>query len=528
VNRLRSSLAAISCLLSVGAVFHWHAWNARGSWSATVDETCYLRCATNTVALQRLDPQLVAFGIAPLPILVQWLPACTWALKRLQAAIALPSSRQGFALETSHALVGLACGTAISAKYSGVALVAVWGVLWTAVCLRNGPIKNLRQSPRAWLRSDWLAGLAVFLLATSVSCWGWHGFEFAAPHGVLADRSVSGQAWGPSSVLPAPLTAILEQQAHNARGHASMLFGEVSMHGWWYYFPALALMKSTPAELLLLVLSLFAVIACGFRMTRVGLRIVVRRHETPGSESLGIEVGRGVWCTALVVGSVLLFMVRVQIGYRYALPLLILAMMLSVDWLADMASKPTGRTSMASKWMGKKCDRLAIRGLVCLLCVVQLGSSWTNAPHYVSYLSPVLGGGGEAYRYVADSNVDWGQDLPALKQVIAELSIDPSRLALSYFGTANPAAYGIDAEDVEVLSRVSSDRFDFLAVSVNHLYGLSATASPLSQDFQRLRFAPVAARAGHSILIYSVAELLGSENVQTNEWMDVSTARAKP
>lgn len=64
----------ILCLLLVVAVLQWHTLRARQSWSATVDETCYLTHANITVHLRRLDPQLVAFGVAPLPILVQWLP----------------------------------------------------------------------------------------------------------------------------------------------------------------------------------------------------------------------------------------------------------------------------------------------------------------------------------------------------------------------------------------------------------------------------------------------------------------------
>ncbi len=66
-------------------------------------------------------------------------------------------------------------------------------------------------------------------------------------------------------------------------------------------------------------------------------------------------------------------------------------------------------------------------------------------PHYLSYVNEVAGGPRNAYRHLVDSAVDWGQDLPALEVFLAKNVPDQSDAYLSYFGTADPIAYGVRA-----------------------------------------------------------------------------------
>ncbi len=46
---------------------------------------------------------------------------------------------------------------------------------------------------------------------------------------------------------------------------------------------------------------------------------------------------------------------------------------------------------------------------------------------------------------MVDSSLDWGQDLPALKERLGHQN-SGDRVYLSYFGTGNPKYYGIEAE----------------------------------------------------------------------------------
>jgi hypothetical protein len=69
-------------------------------------------------------------------------------------------------------------------------------------------------------------------------------------------------------------------------------------------------------------------------------------------------------------------------------------------------------------------------------------------PHYLAYFNTLAGGPRQGYQFLVDSSLDWGQDLPGLKQWIdrnrTELGGELP-VYLSYFGTGNPAAYGVDA-----------------------------------------------------------------------------------
>jgi len=67
-------------------------------------------------------------------------------------------------------------------------------------------------------------------------------------------------------------------------------------------------------------------------------------------------------------------------------------------------------------------------------------------PGYLSYFNFAAGGARGGWRYLLDSNIDWGQDLLRLRAFMDENDVD--RIHLAYFGTADPLAYGIDYSKV--------------------------------------------------------------------------------
>lgn len=75
------------------------------------------------------------------------------------------------------------------------------------------------------------------------------------------------------------------------------------------------------------------------------------------------------------------------------------------------------------------------------------GALWTAAsaarahPHYLAYFNEAVGGPAQGYRYLVDSNLDWGQDLKLLGRRLHELGDPP--VILCYFGVADPSYYGI-------------------------------------------------------------------------------------
>ena len=78
--------------------------------------------------------------------------------------------------------------------------------------------------------------------------------------------------------------------------------------------------------------------------------------------------------------------------------------------------------------------------------IFYLITSIATYPSYLSYFNELAGGSSQGYKYLIDSNLDWGQDLPKLKQYLDENEID--NIYLEYFGQADPEHYGINYEPI--------------------------------------------------------------------------------
>ncbi len=83
---------------------------------------------------------------------------------------------------------------------------------------------------------------------------------------------------------------------------------------------------------------------------------------------------------------------------------------------------------------------------VALLLVWQAGEAIVAAPHFIAYFNEPSGGPDNGYRHLADSSLDWGQDLPGLAQWLAHHRQPDEKVYLSYFGSGDPLYYGITAE----------------------------------------------------------------------------------
>jgi hypothetical protein len=130
------------------------------------------------------------------------------------------------------------------------------------------------------------------------------------------------------------------------------------------------------------------------------------------------------------------------------------------------------------------------------LLVFQAVSAIFIAPHYLSYFNWLSGGPATGYRYLADSNVDWGQDLPALRQTLTHVGAQQPIVA--YFGTAPLDAYGIAAPLWSCNPAVEAMRPDWVAISATYLDGVYLPDDP----FSKFREIPPTARAAYSILLY--------------------------
>ncbi len=180
-----------------------------------------------------------------------------------------------------------------------------------------------------------------------------------------------------------------------------------------------------------------------------------------------------------------------HIGFRHvmpALPLLIL-----------------GSGGMLDHWLASRLGRAAV-----LLGMVWLVFASANVyPQGVAYFNEWAGGPKNGWRYLADSNIDWGQNYPELGLYMKRNDVKEARCFL--FGYDNPWHYmwegTLSPQEWPTAEMPGTARYHPLpgtyAISVNVLTGL--LLPPGQENYlEEFRGRTPTAYAGYSILIYNV------------------------
>jgi hypothetical protein len=207
------------------------------------------------------------------------------------------------------------------------------------------------------------------------------------------------------------------QRRHAADGHASWVLGRQSMQCLAWYFPFAWLVK-TPVALL-------AATGAG------AVLVAARLRRSP-------EVAVVILATPL-----LLLAVATSSGICNGVRQLLAA----VPFLAVAGG---GALSVLARTLA---GRAAAAGLVAWMAVALLRVH----PDAITYANEVAGGPTKTWRLLTDSNVDWGQSLPQLADVLRDVPV--RRLWLDYFGTAWPPAHGVGR-----FRKISDPRFGAGAV----------------------------------------------------------------
>ena len=322
--------------------------------------------------------------------------------------------------------------------------------------------------------------MALFVIG-GLTLWAIYRFEFHPLRGAGAFPSghpLAGWRWP----LPAPAYWKDFLSFYGERERYAFLAGRVSFAGWWYYFPFAFLIK-TPIPALLLI----------------GRALIVR-------VSRGSDRHRVV--ALLIPAAVyLLFTLLspIQIGYRHFIPVLPYLYVLAGKEV-DFRRVGRGLREKAVLWV-----RFAWPwAMVVWSAAVAL---WIH-PHYLAYFNEFAGGPDNGWRYLVDSNIDWGQDLPALRDVVERR--DLGRIKLSYFGSTPPSHYDLDFEPLPTWSETPEQGSPFTrtyypydpapgvyAISATHLQGV--VLDPDQWDtYAWFRDKEPFAKAGYSIFLYRV------------------------
>jgi hypothetical protein len=401
---------------------------------------------------------------------------------------------------------GLAFGAAQASKFSAVLLAPILMLLAVLWLLSGHEIhapfplpgsKRLSQRPglvRAYALGTVL--LIIFLIGFAL-VWVDYRFEVGT---VLAegrkldwlDERLEGDRWEPAArylfqelLVPAPkyIYGLAVKYGHTEAGRPAFLTGELSEEGWWYYFLIAFLIKTPVPFLVLLTVAMIRIVVQGTNFCQREAFLLV-----PALVWFGVNSSSGF-----------------NLGYRHLLPMLPFLFVFAGQIVA-VAGEQTFKVSEDFERIGR---RTVILSLVSILCAWQLVGTLRIHPHYLAYFNELVGGPENGYRYLVDSNLDWGQDLKGLGAYLKAQGID--QVELSYFGTADPAYYGISYHCLPSFGILSKDkcpiepdfqnRAGIFAVSATHLQGVYLD-DPHTFDWLRAR--EPEAVIGYSIFVYRV------------------------
>ena len=261
------------------------------------------------------------------------------------------------------------------------------------------------------------------------------------------------------------------QREHASQGHPTFLMGEYSNGGWWYFF-IVAFMLKTPIALIVLL----AIAAA---------RLLSRQQGTAWIDQAFLLLPAAI--------VFLFFSVEHQsIGLRYVLPI--------YPFLFVWAS---GTASWASVGGIRRI------GFLTVLVGWYVVESWWIHPHYLAYFNEIAGGPANGYKYLVDSNLDWGQDLKGLGRYMKEHAIQ--KVTLSYFGSDTPERYGVSYDWLPsfvlfdprpALLRHLRPMTGWVAISATNLQGVYFSDKSLFAAFKERKPDAV---IGYSIFLYNLS-----------------------
>ncbi|MEM7334634.1 MAG: phospholipid carrier-dependent glycosyltransferase [Chloroflexota bacterium] len=316
--------------------------------------------------------------------------------------------------------------------------------------------------------------LVGYPLIGFVALWAMYGFQI----GTLPDSLPTvSQLSGMTVPLAHHLEQLLDIGGRLQKSTPAFMLGNYSDSGWWSYFLVAFGVKTPLATLLLIGMGLFL----------TGRRWI-------GEKKTAVSLFD---TAALLVPSLGFFAIAlttdINLGYRQILPV--------VPFLIIWAVR---ELTISNRPITQSPNHPIILTLFLLFTAV------FNFPHYLPFFNIFAGGPSNGYRTLVDSNIDWGQDLPLLKEWMDENGV--SRVWLSYFGEARPDYYGINYVGLDSFPPrlMHPDTRPFYpeqpaagiyAISATTLQGVHFANHEQFVYFQAQ--APIA-KLGHSIFLYLV------------------------
>jgi len=142
---------------------------------------------------------------------------------------------------------------------------------------------------------------------------------------------------------------------------------------------------------------------------------------------------------------------------------------------------------VVNEWLKKAKGRYVVIAGVLMMWLV--AGTLSVFPHFLTFFNEISGGRNNGYKYVVDSNLDWGQGLPTLRKYLQERQV--RQVQLAYFGSVEPEIYGLSytrVKDANLRGEKQIEDLDFrepLVISASCWYYCG-----YSQNQELLRLTP--------------------------------------
>lgn len=323
----------------------------------------------------------------------------TWLSPTRKGALGIVAALYTFGLLLENptarmaAICGVMTGLALLLKYTSMLLLPMYLVL--GLIYRQ----NLRKAPVPWWKLVLIAGGALWATLLVVYFPHW-----SPPPPISPEQAqlLGVPGWLPAFRLlfiPGDFFKVLALKiAQSSGGHDAYLLGEWSTHGWWYYFPLAFVVKSPLAFVTLVV---------------IAVALAWKRFQSMRPLELVPWVSAALYLGVSMTSSV-------NVGVRHLLPIIAL-LCVGIACAARYATRDIHR-----------------KGIYVLFGWQVAATVWAY-PLYLQYYSELVGGARNGYKYLVDSNYDWGQDAKRLKRFLDARGIQ--HIYLDYFGTQYSIEY---------------------------------------------------------------------------------------
>jgi hypothetical protein len=381
-------------------------------------------------------------------------------------------------------VTGVATGLALASKHTAILVIPMLVFLAISEIARQA-----NDSKSAGSRGNQTKQLATALLVTTVIAvailWGFYGFRYRSRPSSLQLNPVFAESVQQLSrpreirllstvanwhLLPESYIYGLADVRIMSDFYTSYIFGKTYPHGVWFYFPAAFAIKSSLAFLILLGLTVW---------------VMATRQLTAWREILFLTIPAAFHLAVAMYSGM-------NIGVRHILPMYM--------FLAVLVA--------GAAWKLIEQNRVWQYAVIALL-IFQAISTTRIFPAYMAYANELWGGPSQTYKYLTDSNSDWGQQLKSVKRYLDQQGIKDCWFIYFAQGVADFRDYGISCRPLPTMDSLwVNGQYDAppaiegtVLISAGDLSGFEFGA-PVLNPYEQFKQLKPAAVIDYSVFVY--------------------------